>query len=448
MNDNDIEGLSEVKVVPELILPKDEELFEEEDLLPEDEGLLSEEAMLRSADQLGIIESRAWCPGGSTSGGVCGPFNNSRRSTWMYSYRQNRSISSLPIGEAILPGTHNSAYDKEAPRTPSSEVCQDVSPYKQLMAGIRVLDLRVQFFSGNSGSGRFAIFHNTANGRNVETDILDALSNYRRDAGANHEIVILNFHQFKNFTETAHAELASLIKRKLGASIVPPTYREAAVCQLWALGTNTVISYNHGKRDKLFWEGVEQRWIGIDIVMKNTLKHFVQHVGDEPKTFGRLKSIQCAYYSLPFYVPKDISGEIMQWFEAGSRDSPIQKYYIINTDWSLRQRLIDNVIFANGFRAEIRGAHVNVSSPNSVGSIVPAASYGIFELYDGNWVPSISIGQNTEETTTIQVIKSEATFDCELKLPRSQVKIRRGDRLVLRVRKGAAPELIDHIVAK
>ncbi|MNY62151.1 hypothetical protein D3C86_1989230 [compost metagenome] len=63
-------------------------------------------------------------------------------------------------------------------------------------------------------------------------------------------------------------------------------------------------------------------------------------------------------------------------------------------------------------------------------------------------MPSISIGQNTEETTTIQVIKSEATFDCELKLPRSQVKIRRGDRLVLRVRKGAAPELIDHIVAK
>jgi len=85
-----------------------------------------------------------WCPNGGLSGGVCKPFNNVRED-WMSRYSGARS---LRIQDCILPGTHHSGFDKEAANTPSMETCQDVSPLKQLRAGIRVLDLRVQFFSG------------------------------------------------------------------------------------------------------------------------------------------------------------------------------------------------------------------------------------------------------------------------------------------------------------
>lgn len=380
----------------------------------------------------------SWCPGGNASGGICRPPNN-HRNRWMEQYGGARV---LPVGELLLPGTHHSAYDKQAPRTPSSETCQDVPVYDQLMWGIRALDLRVQFYGGASGDRRFAIWHSTTNGRYVEPDVLQALSRYRRDAGAQREIVVLNFHQFKDFTAAAHREFATVIKRVLGSSIVLPACKEAAVVQLWALAQNTVVSYNSGERDRAFWPGVNQRWIGKDTPSNSEMAAFISKVGGEAKGFGDLRSIQASYYSLPFFVPKDLSGDLMDWFAANDSGGPIAGHYIINSDWSLRQRLVDNIIYANGVRARQRNAHVVETSPYISGALVQTQSYGIFRLYNGNWQPRLTFAANTSGYPSIQLISSDAEYASEITWGTQRRVINKGDRLLFSVRSGALPELL------
>lgn len=390
------------------------------------------------SSEIGIMAG--WCPKGSWSGGICRPANNERK-RWMERYSGSRV---LPIGETVLLGTHNAGYDKKGPETPSMETCQDVPIYDQLMWGVRVVDLRVQFFSGASGQRRFAIFHKTPNGRYIEGDVLEALQRYRRDAQAYKEIVILDFHEFKNFTAAAHRELAGVIKRVLGDSIIPPTCQEAAIVQLWELNKNTVVAYNSGSRDGSFWQGVNQRWIGSNTPGKDKLARFIKDVGREPKAYGALRSIQAAYYSMPFFVPKDLSGDVMGWFAASSSGGPIQSHHIINTDWSLRCRLADNVIYANGIRAKQRGAHVIVSSPKSSGARVQTSSSGIFRLRNGDWVPSLQFQANTAFSFSNQMICNDAEWATEIKWGNGQRQvIERGERLFFRVDPGQAPRLID-----
>ncbi|AXM96901.1 hypothetical protein ACU5P1_02280 [Pseudomonas plecoglossicida] len=380
-----------------------------------------------------------WCPNGRLSpDDICKPANNNR-SNWMERYSGARV---LPIGETLLLGTHNAAYDQEAPRTPSSETCQDVKIYHQLMWGVRALDLRVQFFSGATGAKRFAIFHSTTNGRHIETDILQELLRYRRNAKADKEIVILNFHRFKNFTSAAHAELGALLKRVLGQSIIPPSCKEAAIVQLWALNKNTVVSYNNAARDASFWPGVNQRWIGRNTPSFDSLGKFVRQVGSEPKVFGDLRAVQAARYSNPFFTPKDISGHIMSWFAATKEGGPIASHYIINTDWSLRCRVADNIIYANAVRARQRGAHVIQSSPNTAGARVQTQSYGIYNLANGNWERSLDFSSNTSGSTSIQVIASDADYGSEIRYGTTVQPIRKGDRLLFKVESGRTPRLL------
>ncbi len=171
---------------------------------------------LRSLEQVLDEHSRSGgstlsgCPGGGgVSGGICRPFNNEDRSTWQTTYDGGRT---LRIMDCILPGTHNSGFDKEASYQNSWETCQDVSPWRQLMTGIRVLDLRVEFKANASGAQRFSIFHKLNSGRTVDGDIIQAVINFRTEPSTagnpRREIIILDFHEFKNFTDAAHKELA------------------------------------------------------------------------------------------------------------------------------------------------------------------------------------------------------------------------------------------------
>lgn len=382
----------------------------------------------------------AWCPNGKTSGGICRPANN-HRERWMERYTGARV---LPIGEALLLGTHHSGFDKKAPYSPSSETCQDVSIYDQLRWGVRVLDLRVSFYAGAHGYKRFAIYHSSTSGRHVETDVIGSILKFRRDAQAHKEIVILNFHQFRNFTDAAHRELAGVIKRLFNRSIVPPSCRDAAIVQLWELNKNTVISYNSNQRDASFWPGVEQRWIGRNTPKKDEMARFIRKVGLESKSFGHLRSIQAAYYSLPFFVPKDLSGDLMNWFAATSSGGPIQSHYIINTDWSLRQRLADNVIYGNAVRARQRRAHVIVSSPSSQGAVVQTSSYGIYRMVNGDWARSLSFDANIARSPSIQLVSSDAEWASEIKWGSGQRRvINRGDRLLFSVGPGRSPRLLE-----
>lgn len=382
----------------------------------------------------------SWCPGGSASGGICSPSNNTRYK-WMEQYG---ACKNLPVGESILLCSHNSGYDKRAPRAPSNETCQDRDIKEQLAWGVRVLDLRVQFFSNNQGASRFGIFHSTVNGRYIESDVLDKLLDFRRSFSAYKEIVILDFHQFKNFTDAAHQELAALIKRKLGAQLVPYSCKDAAIVQLWELNMNTVVAYNHdGGLQGTFWPGVNQRWVGSDTPGKDKLGDFIKEVGKEDKAFGALRSVQAAYYSLPMFVPKDLSEDVMRWFATTDDGGPISSHYIIAIDWALRQRLADNVIHANVVRSKKRNAFVTRESPNSHGPYVGAGSYNIYHMSDGNWAPLLTFNDNTSDYTSIVLVSSSATYRSLIIWDSAYVHlISRNSALLFRVESGKGPFLI------
>ncbi|MHC8407707.1 PI-PLC domain-containing protein [Pseudomonas sp. TMB3-21] len=368
-----------------------------------------------------------WCPGGSASGGVCKPFNNNR-THWMSTYS---GVRNLPIHMAILPGTHNSAFDKQASTAPSSEVCQDVSPHVQLNSGIRVLDIRVQYFSGYpvGHPSRFSIFHSTTNGRTVQYDIVRGVKSYHYGQGwdRRREIVILDFHEFKNFTVAAHAELISILKTSFGDSIISPTYKELSISQIWRLPgyKNTVIAYNNGARDSSFWPGVNQRWIGSNTPSESQLKAFIDRVGSESKPAGELRSIQAARYVLPFFVPKDMSGQLMSWFAAGSAGHPIMKYFIINCDWSLRHRLVDNIIHSNYFRAQALGLqdlkYLNAGDPAIQGT--SPVRHAMLSINNQHWAARVTLPPIVDDEPHRLLVCSDADAEIQLDLQGSDVAL-------------------------
>lgn len=368
------------------------------------------------SDDEGSIDSG--CPGGSASGGICTPYSNSHRSTWMSSYNGARY---LRVADAILPGTHNSGFDKEAPYSNSSETCQDVSPYKQIMNGIRVLDVRVQFFSGvPAGSPeRFQIFHSLVSRRTVDGDILGEVLRFRTHTpGAGNpkqEIIVLNFHRFNNFTAAAHLELHQLIKSRLNDILIPPWMNELTIHEIWEYNNPAiVIAYGDGQRDPLFWPGVNQRWIGENTPSADKLKGFMDRVAQEEKPHDELRAIQCAKYVLPFFVPDDFSDKIRQWFYSSNRTSYIQNFFIINTDWSLRQRLIDNCIHANAQKLLRLRPVVTIYIIPSENFTLPGGNRALIALSsNGHWTRVIHLPPVISGFATI-LIKNSATYTTEL----------------------------------
>jgi hypothetical protein len=268
-------------------------------------------------------------------------------------------IENLRIDELILPGSHDSGYDKKAPNAfLPQEITQDVSPQEQVAAGVRVLDLRVEFYSSKpvGRAHRFQIFHMTSSGRTVSVDILDMVNDFydtpsTKSARAR-EIFILDFHEFKNFTPQAHQELCELINSKIGYRSISKDLRHLTLDQLWNQHPRktVVIAYNHFTQNSDFWPGVEQKWSGDNVMTTQQLKAFMDEVATQYKPSYVLRSIQCAKYVLPFFVPDDFSNKIDTWFESNDENSYIQKFFIINTDWTTRSRIVLNCLHANQFR--------------------------------------------------------------------------------------------------
>ncbi|WP_238963576.1 hypothetical protein [Pseudomonas sp. AF32] len=283
---------------------------------------------------------------------------------WMYN---TPGLDTLRIDELILPGTHDSGADKAAPNpTLLQEKTQDVPIIEQILAGFRVLDLRV-VFSANAPADsdqRFQLFHLTSSGRTVGGDVLDPLNHFYDDpdnkATRAKEIVILNFHKFKHFTRATHQELHELINTKLGPRLIPRNWRRSTVGDIWTHRPErtVVIAYNHRVRAK-YWKGVEHQWSGNNLNTTAELKQFMDEQSVRQKPEFALRSIQCAKYVLPLHVPDDFSDKIDAWFDSRNSNSYIQRFHIINTDWSTRSRIVFNCMHANGVRAMVKADRLN-----------------------------------------------------------------------------------------
>ncbi len=273
------------------------------------------------------------------------------------------NLGRLRIDELILPGTHNSGMDKNSPNfNYPQEVTQDVAPEDQIKSGIRVLDLRVSFYDkyAVSDARRFQLFHGTSSGRNIAGDILAPIQRFYKEleqrAGNAREIIILDFHQFKNFTAQAHQQLCEAVTQTLADRMIPHNLHRLTVNELWEQhpGKNVVVAYNAWERAATFWEGVDQRWSGSNLNTTRELKVFMDKVADSAKPDYSLEAIQCAKYVLPLHVPDDFSNKINEWFESRDQNSYIQKFRIINTDWSLRSKIVSNCMHANEIKAALR----------------------------------------------------------------------------------------------
>lgn len=321
-------------------------------------------------------------------------------------------IQNLRIEDLILPGTHNSGVDSEALYTSSFGTCQDYSPFNQLIRGVRVLDLRVEFDpTARTQQERFLLVHHIRSGRNIKRDILDALNSFHQRTGGK-ELVILDFHTFEHFTPDAHAELATLIKATLGTdALIPAHYRSFTLKQIQSRGPmNTVIAYNRGLRDALFWGGVNQRWKGDFSPSTDALKTFMDSVAQETIPEGELRSIQCAKYNKFPPTPDDFSDKVGQWFASKDINSYIQTFRIINTDWTLRSYIVGNCRHANLIKVAALRPAVQLSPDSShfVKGIMPGEHRALtIVLRDGQWCREVFFSSSASHNDTI-VITSTA----------------------------------------
>ena len=276
--------------------------------------------------------------------------------THRYWMSKTPEIENLCIGQLILPGTHDSGSDKEAPDFFNFiQATQDVSPLKQIKQGVRALDLRISFHSEYTPgeSKRFQLFHLFPTGRTVKIDIVSAVQEFFQSPETQKEIIILDFHQFKDFTPDAHQELQSLLLKQLNDRIIPIALSTSTVGELWEHhpGKNIVVAYNNNQRNAQFWYGVEQRWMGENMPTTAELKEYMDNTINDSKYRYDLVSIQCAKYVLPVHAADDFTDKIDLWFNSEDKHSYIQHFHIINTDWTTRSQLVMHCQHANKIRA-------------------------------------------------------------------------------------------------
>lgn len=265
-------------------------------------------------------------------------------------------LGRLRIDQLILPGSHDSGMDKQADNiVPPQEVTQDVSCIEQIRSGIRVLDLRVRAsreYTPDSAY-RYKLYHMSTSGRTVQGDVLRELNAFYEDPANAREIIILDFHQFDNFSAQEHQWLLQMLDTHIGQRIIPGALSHLTLEDLWDQhpGKTVVIAYNASARGH-HWKGVEQDWAGENTLSTEALKAFMDDHAQRYKPDYTLRSIQCAKYNKVVFTPDDFSDKVDLWFDSQDQDSYIQGFHIINTDWSLRSRIVDNCIHACQVRAQ------------------------------------------------------------------------------------------------
>ncbi|WP_248917965.1 hypothetical protein [Pseudomonas entomophila] len=275
---------------------------------------------------------------------------------WMGAYPE---LGRLRIDQLILPGTHDSGMDKQANGLSlPNEITQDVPCIEQIRGGIRVLDLRVRAYPQHAQTSalHFQLFHLNSSGRTIKEDIVDALNGFYENPDNAKEIVILDFHEFSRFDPDEHRLLQALLA-ELGPRMIPYSLHGLTLDELWREhpGRTVVIGYDQGRTPPEYWPSVSHRWIGKNTPSTSTLKVYMDQVAGYGESGLPLTSIQCAKYVWPFFVPDDFHDKIDEWFESRDLNSYIQHFRIINTDWSLRGRIVDNCIHANRLRASAMG---------------------------------------------------------------------------------------------
>lgn len=133
----------------------------------------------------------------------------------------------------------------------------------------------------------------------------------------------------------------------------------------------------------------------------------------ETKPEGQLRSIQCAKYNKGIPSPDDFSNKVSEWFASKDIHSYIQKFWIINTDWTTRSYIVGNCRHANMVKAAALRHAKELTPTNSraVDGIIPGHYRAlIFTLSDGHGCQELLLPSNVQDKDTL-IIRSTAALN-------------------------------------
>ena len=174
-------------------------------------------------------------------------------------------IENMPWFNAAFPSSHNAGADMKAigPIADKWAACQDNSFYHQLMAGARILDLRLKDTSYKKTTGnhnpvtktyyRFEFQHGGFGNRRLEDLIGDLQAFFRQSPG---ELVVLDLHHYDKGGIFAYSSLPRLLThlKVLEVFALPATAANYTWKEVKASGRNLVISGNFSALP-VSWQG-------------------------------------------------------------------------------------------------------------------------------------------------------------------------------------------------
>lgn len=269
-----------------------------------------------------------------------------QRKSWMGDLRS--SIGNKKLWQLSLPGTHNAGMDRYASYSNSYITCQYDTFWYHLESGIRVLDIRLKYFSGLSGTGnRFRHTHSQESGRSL-SDTMNAVTTFLQANPA--EIVILDIHELstQRGTPVPFQELHNYLIGQFGSSLIP---RAAVNMTLNEIKTNyprggIVLAAPVGLSNlnpTLIWSQINHRWAGDGLVSTSRLYSHIDSVMRNPPAAGALWSMSATCYSV--VGVQNIRSELNNWYSIGSEWQ--RKSNIINVDFFNDSEIVRNCIESN-----------------------------------------------------------------------------------------------------
>jgi hypothetical protein len=156
-------------------------------------------------------------------------------------------IGPLPIGEVIIPGSHDTGTyalnDFMAAAAPAYAVTQDIDVAAQLQHGIRQLDIRATYHDRGNGAVDYYILHSDSFITDLSLeDILDDVQAWVATPGHEKEIVILRVRASSNDNPARFNEICQHFKSSFGSLLIAPSSADpsrdisrSTMNQLWSM---------------------------------------------------------------------------------------------------------------------------------------------------------------------------------------------------------------------
>ncbi|MBP5950738.1 hypothetical protein ACIOV9_12480 [Pseudomonas iridis] len=268
------------------------------------------------------------------------------KKSWMGDLRS--SIGNKKLWQLSLPGAHNAGMDRKASYSNSYITCQGESFRYQLDNGIRVLDIRLKYFAGHSGTSlRFVHTHDLQSGRSLWDTMHEVYWFLQANPS---EIVILDIHDLMtwNNSPVPFQELHDYLVGDFGWALIPRVAVNMTMNEIKAnypRGGIILAAPNGLSRlnPTLIWPQINHRWAGGGLVSTSRLYSHIESVMRNPPAAGALWSMSATCYSI--WGVQNIKSELNGWYSIGSEWQ--RKSNIINVDFFNDSEIVRNCIESN-----------------------------------------------------------------------------------------------------